>query len=150
MAEAATGLSISSVIAVVIIITNFTNCHLLLLTFLNFRSEVVFSVVISTEDNLFCGFSLSYSRLIEATAPAKVLKHVAFLAVVIDRTRCPFYLSHGLFFRLDDYSADPCIIMIVLLGPAVPAEFRLGLLQLHLLIEIHLVCGLVRGESARL
>ena len=41
--------------------------------------------------------------------------------------------------------------MSVLLWPAWRAEFlRLGLLELHLLIEIHLVCGLVRGESARL
>ena len=54
VAEAATGLSGTSVITVVIIITNFTNCHLLLLSFLNFGSQVVFSVVaISTANDLF-------------------------------------------------------------------------------------------------
>ena len=54
VAEAATGLSGTSVKTVVIIITNFTNCHLLLLSFLNFGSQVVFSVVaISTANYLF-------------------------------------------------------------------------------------------------
>ena len=93
VAEAATGLSGRSVITVVIIIRNelnFTNCHLLLLTFLNFGSEVVFSVVvISTDDSLFCRLGLSNNSLIEATAAAEVLKHVALLTVVSDRTWCP-------------------------------------------------------------
>ena len=136
----------------VIIITNFTNCHLLLLTFLNFRSEVVFSVVaISTANNLFWGLNRSYCRLINATTHAEVLKHVAFLTVVSDRTWCPLYLSHRLFFRLGDRPIDTYSIMNVLLGPAGCAKFIcLGLLKLHLLIEIHLVCRLMWSESARL
>ena len=93
VAEAATGLSGRSVITVVIIIRNelnFTNCHLLLLTFLNFGSEVVFSiVVISTDDSLFGWLNLSINSLIEATAAAEILKHVALLTVVSDRTWCP-------------------------------------------------------------
>lgn len=151
VAEAATGLSRRSVITVVIIITNFRNCHLLLLRFLNFGREVVFSIVaISTANDLFRRLNRSNSSLIEAAASAEVLKHVTFLTVVSDRTWCPLYLSHRLFFRLNDRSIDTYSIMNVLLGPVGCAKFiSLGLLKLHLLIEIHLVCGLVRGESAR-
>ena len=88
--------------------------------------------------------------MIETAASAEVLKHVTFLTVVSDRTWCPLYLSHRLFFRLNDRSIDTYSIMNVLLGPVGCAKFiSLGLLKLHLLIEIHLVCRLVRGESAR-